>query len=107
MKFVAVFIVLCISAVALSAPLDDSKNAVITGYENDNIGIEGYKFHVETSDGKSFAEEGELKDAGTDDEGIAVKGQYSYTGPDGVVYSVSYVADKNGFQPVGDHIPKV
>lgn len=31
-------------AVALAAPLDESKDAVILKYENDNIGIDGYKF---------------------------------------------------------------
>lgn len=42
MKFIAVFAALV--AVALAAPLDDSKNAQILRYENDNIGIDGYKF---------------------------------------------------------------
>jgi hypothetical protein len=31
-------------AVALAAPLDDSKDAQILKYESDNIGIGGYKF---------------------------------------------------------------
>lgn len=31
-------------AVALAAPLDDSKNAQILKYESDNIGIGGYSF---------------------------------------------------------------
>jgi hypothetical protein len=31
-------------AVVIAAPLDDSKNAVILKYENDNIGVDGYKF---------------------------------------------------------------
>ena len=34
-----------------------------------------------------------------------VIGSYSYTAPDGQNVSVSYTADKNGFQPVGSHIP--
>jgi len=40
-----------------------------------------------------------------DKEAIAVQGAYSYTGPDGVFYSVEYLADENGFQPVGRHLP--
>lgn len=42
MKSVIVFSALVICA--LAAPLDDSKNAKVLRYENDNIGIDGYKF---------------------------------------------------------------
>lgn len=42
MKSFIVFAVLI--AAALAAPLDDSKNAQILKYENDNIGIGGYNF---------------------------------------------------------------
>jgi len=62
---------------------------------------------VETSDGKTFIEVGQVNDVGTDDEAISVKGSYSYIGDDGVTYTVNYIADKNGFQPVGAHIPQV
>lgn len=42
MKYLVVFAFLIVVAVA--APLDDSKDAVILKYENDNIGVDGYKF---------------------------------------------------------------
>jgi hypothetical protein len=34
-----------------------------------------------------------------------VTGSYSYTGPDGQVYTVTYTADANGFQAQGAHLP--
>lgn len=34
-----------------------------------------------------------------------MQGSYSYTGPDGVVYTVKYIADENGFRAEGAHIP--
>lgn len=42
MKFLVIFAT--IAAVALAAPVDDSKDAVVLKYENDNIGVDGYKF---------------------------------------------------------------
>jgi hypothetical protein len=33
------------------------------------------------------------------------QGKYSYTGDDGVVYTVTYIADENGFRAEGDHLP--
>lgn len=44
-------------------------------------------------------EQGEVKNKGTDNEIQSVRGSYSYTGPDGVLYEVTYIADENGFQP--------
>uniref|UniRef100_A0A1B0DG99 Uncharacterized protein n=1 Tax=Phlebotomus papatasi TaxID=29031 RepID=A0A1B0DG99_PHLPP len=40
-------------------------------------------------------------------EGLRSQGFYQYTGDDGQVYRVDYVADNAGFVPRGDHIPKM
>lgn len=34
-----------------------------------------------------------------------MQGSYSYTGPDGVLYTITYIADENGFRAEGAHIP--
>lgn len=59
----------------------------------------------ETSDGIKHGESGTIKNAGAENEGIAVTGSFSYLGPDGVTYTVTYTADENGFQPSGVHLP--
>ncbi|XP_055846617.1 larval cuticle protein 65Ag1-like [Episyrphus balteatus] len=97
MKFVIVFVALF--GLALAA-----EEATVVRSDS-NVGPEGYQFAVETSDGKAHSEEGQLKNIGSEDEAIVVKGQYSYVGDDGVTYSVSYIADENGFQPQGAHLP--
>lgn len=60
-------------------------------------------FRFDTSDGTHRDEKGDLKDKGTEDEAMIVHGSYSFTGADGVVYTVKYTADENGFHPEGDH----
>lgn len=64
-------------------------------------------YSVETSDGKSHQEEGQLKNIGTEQEALVVRGSYTFVGDDGVTYTVNYLADENGFQPQGDHLPRV
>ncbi|XP_037044863.1 endocuticle structural protein SgAbd-6-like [Bradysia coprophila] len=105
MKSFIVFV--AIVAAALAAPVDDSKDAVILKYENDNIGVDGYKFAYETSDGVSRSEEAELKNPGTEQEALSVRGTITWIAADGVQYTLNYIADENGFQPQGDHLPKV
>lgn len=58
----------------------------------------------ETTNGIIHQESGKLKNIGTENEAMVVQGSYTYTGPDGVVYSVTYIADENGFRPQGVHL---
>lgn len=63
-------------------------------------------FSYETSNGISASETAQVQNAGSENEAISARGQYSYVGADGVNYVVQYVADENGFQPQGAHLPK-
>ncbi|XP_045452348.1 spidroin-2-like [Melitaea cinxia] len=74
------------------------RSATILNYYNENNG-DSYKYSYETSNGISAGEEGVATN------GVRAQGGYSYTGDDGVSYSVTYTADENGFQPQGDHLP--
>lgn len=60
----------------------------------------------ETENGIQVQEEGVLKNAGTKDEAKSAQGSYSYTGPDGQVYTVSWIADENGYRASGAHLPQ-
>ncbi|KAH8366116.1 hypothetical protein KR093_009204 [Drosophila rubida] len=100
----SVFAVCTLLFVALINANPADQVAEILRYENDNIGVDGYKFEVETSDGTLIQANGELKEL-SDGPAIVARGQYTYTAPDGQQYTVSYVADENGFQPQGAHLP--
>ncbi|XP_044266506.1 flexible cuticle protein 12-like [Tribolium madens] len=104
MKVIAIFAV--ILAVALAAPQGRDADAQVVRADIDNIGVGGYRYSYETSNGLSSDEQGEIKNEGREDETLVVRGQFSYVGPDGVTYTVTYIADENGFQPQGAHIPQ-
>ena len=36
---------------------------------------------------------------------VVQTGSFSYIAPDGTSIALNYIADENGFQPIGDHIP--
>ncbi|XP_075971210.1 flexible cuticle protein 12-like isoform X2 [Anticarsia gemmatalis] len=99
------FIVLALFVAAAVAVPVDPKDAVVVRYDNDNIGVGGYNYALETSDGKSEQAQGQLINPGTDSEAFVVRGQFSYTGPDNVVYTVTYTADADGYHPQGAHLP--
>ncbi|KAH8342515.1 larval cuticle protein 65Ag1-like [Drosophila kikkawai] len=102
MKFTVVLAFAALFAVAMAAPA--APEATVLRSESD-VGPEGYNYALETSDGTSKQEQGQLKNIGTENEAIAVKGTFSYVGDDGQIYTVNYIADENGFQPSGAHLP--
>ena len=58
----------------------------------------------ETEDKIKVEESGSQKQIG-DESGTVAQGSYSFE-HDGVTYTVTWVADENGFQATGDHLPK-
>ncbi|KFB43832.1 AGAP006000-PA-like protein [Anopheles sinensis] len=101
MKFALLFVALCVAA-TMAVPVPDS-DAQVLKFDS-VVNPESYNYAYETSNGIQAQEAGELKNLG-DVPGLSVRGSYTYTGPDGQVYTVTYLADENGFQPDGAHIP--
>ncbi|XP_045764462.1 endocuticle structural glycoprotein SgAbd-5-like [Maniola jurtina] len=89
-------VTLCTLLVAFSA--QDTKEPVEIISEKTFANENGYNFEFKTSDGVSRKEEGQLITVG-DQQGIGVKGSYSYLAPDGLQYIVSYTADDKGYKP--------
>lgn len=66
------------------------KNLFVTRYETEN---------------KIFAEETGKQVGSGDEVGAAATGYYRYTGPDNIVYTVTYHAGPEGFVAEGAHLP--
>ncbi|XP_058125213.1 pupal cuticle protein Edg-78E-like [Anopheles ziemanni] len=56
-----------------------------------------YTYNYETSNGISASQ--------VSNDGTNANGNFAYTAPDGERIEVVYVADENGFQPQGAHLP--
>merc|ERR1711946_115690 len=105
MKFI---IVAAFLAVAMAAPAELDAPVVAIVKSTNEMNLDGsYSFAFETEDGVKVEESGSQKQVGetAEDVGTVSQGSYSYTGPDGVVVTVNWVADENGFQATRDHLP--
>lgn len=93
--------------VAPRAP--DSQTYVVREQPSNNIGLDRYRYSYELSDGQTREESAQLdtRGFGVGEGVLRVRGSYSYVDPhDGRTFTVSYVADENGFQPRASHLPR-
>ncbi|XP_017785786.1 PREDICTED: endocuticle structural glycoprotein ABD-5-like [Nicrophorus vespilloides] len=63
-----------------------------------------YKYNFESEDGTKVSQSGSLKTV-NDKEVQVAEGSFTYQGDDGKEVKVQYVADENGYRPIGDNIP--
>ncbi|KAJ1524754.1 hypothetical protein ONE63_009633 [Megalurothrips usitatus] len=90
--------------------LQRAVQAPILQYSNDLNPDGSFQYSYQTGDGISAQAAGytratAVRDADGNGEAQVVQGSYSYTGPDGVVYTVNYIADENGYRAQGAHLP--
>ncbi|XP_014259568.1 endocuticle structural glycoprotein ABD-5-like [Cimex lectularius] len=65
-----------------------------------------YSLSYRTADGIGVSEQGVLKPNSEGKYVLVKQGTYTYLSPDGTPVTLNYVADENGFQPSGKHLPK-
>ncbi|CAH1961242.1 unnamed protein product [Acanthoscelides obtectus] len=82
----------------------DARAAQILRLESD-IDPEGnFHYAYDTENGISANEEGTYKQLG-ETGAVVAQGGFSFQSPEGEQVQVQYVADENGYQPVGSHLP--
>merc|ERR1712127_254439 len=101
MILIAVFL-----AVAAAAPQESQPILILKQSQNHDTENQVYSFSYETENGISVSESGVQKQIGDKPEeaGTVSQGKYSYP-EDSVTYTITWVADENGFQATGDHLP--
>lgn len=99
----ALILAALVAAAAAAPPSDKYDDITVLSRTFTNDG-NNYQFGFEQSDGQKREETGEVRLIGEENH-VVMKGSYSFIAADGITYTVNYIADENGFQPVGDHIP--
>merc|ERR1712127_130739 len=101
MILIAVFL-----AVAAAAPQESKPILILKQSQNHDTEKQVYTFSYETENGISVSESGVQKQIGAkaDEAGTVSQGKYSYP-EEGKTYTVTWVADENGFQATGAHLP--
>ncbi|XP_055589325.1 pupal cuticle protein 36a-like [Uranotaenia lowii] len=82
-----------------------SGNTIGVKEDTRDLNEDGYNYRILTENNIDFAESGRIENRGSDNEVLRAKGYYEFVADDGVKYRVDYVADENGFQPTGTHLP--
>merc|ERR1712071_470999 len=101
MILIAVFL-----AVAATAPQESKPILILKQSQNHDTEKQVYSFSYEPENGISVSESEVQKQIGDKPEeaGTVSQGKYSYP-EDSVTYTITWVADENGFQATGDHLP--
>ncbi|XP_028168598.1 larval cuticle protein LCP-14-like [Ostrinia nubilalis] len=95
----------CLVACAFAASVED-QNAETLRSSSDSSPDGSFSYTFETSNGISGQAEGHVKPSvGKDEPAIEVSGSSQYISPEGEKISLTYVANENGYQPQGDHLP--
>ncbi|KAI5631984.1 insect cuticle protein domain-containing protein [Phthorimaea operculella] len=76
--------------------------------ESEGPNVDGsYKWLYETGNEINAEEQGYVKNfgKGEGEEVQVAEGKFSFKTPDGTLIQLTYIADENGFQPQGAHLP--
>ncbi|XP_037816003.1 larval cuticle protein 2-like [Lucilia sericata] len=88
--------ILIAALIAFAAADSDDAHAEVTNMKSD-VRADGFDSVLDTSN--------HIHQAASGDEHGNIHGDFEWVSPEGEHIKVSYVADENGYQPVGDVVP--
>lgn len=92
-------------AVALAAPQGPTEPIPILRQESEVNPDGSYQYAFETGNGIVAEEKGQLKNIGAEEPALEVQGQFQYPSEEGGNIQLTYIANENGYQPQGAHLP--
>ncbi|CAH0407747.1 unnamed protein product [Chilo suppressalis] len=92
-------------AAAVAAPQGVTEPIPIVRQESEVNPDGSYQWSYETGNGIVADEKGALKNIGAEEPALEVQGQFQYPSEEGGNIQLSYIANENGFQPQGAHLP--
>ncbi|XP_039957924.1 endocuticle structural glycoprotein SgAbd-3 [Bactrocera tryoni] len=90
---------LCITSTLAKEEVQLISNEAMVEYDGK------FHYHYELGDGSKASQDGVLKKVDAEHDGESIEGKFAFVADDGKEYLVSYIADENGYQPVGAHLP--
>ncbi|CAH2237043.1 larval cuticle protein 1-like [Pararge aegeria] len=106
----SIILALALVAIAAAVPVEKEPIKIVRSELNQNPDG-SYSLNVETADGTTRYEVGELKEVLDEDNKprlvLVVKGSYSYKNDVDKIETINYIADETGFHAEGDSIPRV
>ncbi|KAJ8979026.1 hypothetical protein NQ317_003129 [Molorchus minor] len=103
--YIVIFTLLLATVFALPQVQPERQREIKILRQSQDISPDGtYQWLYETENGIAAQEQGGLKTIGNE-QGTAAQGSFQYTSPEGIPIALTYVADENGFQPQGSHLP--
>ncbi|XP_041976484.1 endocuticle structural glycoprotein ABD-4-like [Aricia agestis] len=103
-----VFFCLLAAKLVSGAAVKEGDVIPILKFEIEGPNADGtYKWLYETGNEIKAEESGYVKNfgKGEGEEVQVAEGRFSYKSPEGTPIVLSYIADENGFQPQGEHLP--
>ncbi|KAH8302056.1 hypothetical protein KR044_002306, partial [Drosophila immigrans] len=94
-----------IAALILCAHADGRYDNIQVVRAEQEVNPDSFRSNLELDNGVKQQQSGHLQGQG-EEQAIVQQGSFSWISPEGEEVSLSFVADENGYQPTGSHLPK-
>ncbi|CAH0727810.1 unnamed protein product, partial [Brenthis ino] len=99
------FIILALVAAVFAAPQAPTEPIPILRQDSEINPDGSFQYSFETGNGIVADANGAVRNIGAEESALEVQGQFSYLSEKGDPIQLTYLANENGYQPQGKHLP--